>query len=98
MSAMPEIAIARVTTATPSRYLGQLCKHFGHRVTATHDETRGRIEFAEAVCELEASEGVLLLRLTASDEAARERMQKVVADHLLRFAFREAPDVVWQRA
>ena len=97
MSVMPEIAIARVATATPSRYLGQLCKHFGHRVPATHDESRGRIDFADVLCELEASGDELLLRLTARDEAARERMQKVVADHLLRFAFREAPDVVWQR-
>ena len=41
-------------------------------------------------------EGVLVMRLTAADEAATARMQKVVADHLLRFAFREPPQVVWR--
>lgn len=96
MSAM--MTTARVETATPSRYLGQLCKHFGHRIPTSHDEARGRIEFTEALCELEAAEGVLVLRLTAADEAVMARMQKVVADHLLRFAFREAPQVAWQEA
>ncbi len=88
--------IARVEIATPGRYLGQLCKHFGHRIPATHDETQGRIEFPGALCELQAEEGALVMRLTASDEAVMARMQKVVADHLLRFAFRDPPQVVWQ--
>jgi hypothetical protein len=92
------MTIARVEIATPGRYLGQLCKHFGHRIPASHDETKGRIEFAEALCELEAQEGTLVMRLTAQEEAVMARMQKVVADHLLRFAFREPPQVVWQEA
>ncbi|SFL05210.1 DUF2218 domain-containing protein [Falsiroseomonas stagni] len=90
------ITTARVETATPSRYLGQLCKHFAHRIPASHDERQGRIEFPEALCELEAEEGALVLRLTTAEEAVMARMQKVVADHLLRFAFRDPPQVVWQ--
>ena len=90
------ITTARVETATPARFMGQLCKHFAHRIPAKHDETHGRIEFADALCELEAQEGVLVMRLTAADEAATARMQRVVADHLLRFAFREPPQVVWR--
>jgi len=34
---------ARVTIAKPARYLTQLCKHFGHRVPATHKAENGRI-------------------------------------------------------
>ncbi|WP_203077342.1 DUF2218 domain-containing protein [Falsiroseomonas ponticola] len=92
------MTIARVETETPGRYMGQLCKHFGHRIPASHDEATGRIEFTEALCELEAQEGVLVMRLTAADEAVMARMQKVVADHLLRFAFRDPPQVAWQAA
>ncbi|NGM20123.1 DUF2218 domain-containing protein [Roseomonas stagni] len=92
------MTIARVETETPARTMGQLCKHFGHRIPTSHDERQGRIEFTEALCELEAQEGTLVLRLTATDEAVMARMQKVVADHLLRFAFRDPPQVVWQPA
>lgn len=92
------MTIARVETETPARYMGQLCKHFAHRIPASHDDRQGRIEFTEALCELEAQEGVLFMRLTAADGAVMARMQKVVTDHLLRFAFRDPPQVAWQAA
>ena len=56
---------------TPARYLGQLCKHFAHRLPVTLAERHGRIEFASALCKLETSEDdtALILRLTGADEA-----------------------------
>ena len=45
---------ARVPTAVPRRYLGQLCKHFQHRLAVELTETRGRIEFPMGVCTLDA--------------------------------------------
>ena len=43
--------------------------------------------------------GALALRIEAADDAALERMQGVVIDHLKRFAFREDLDEVkWERA
>ena len=88
---------ARVPTAVPRRYLAQLCKHFEHKLPVTLVEDRGRIEFSGGVCALEAGDDALTMRLTAEDEAALARLEDVVARHLVRFAFREPPDVRWTR-
>ena len=91
---------ARVPTAVPRRYLAQLCKHFQHKLPVTFDERQGRIEFPAGPCELEAEAdaGTLLMRVTAGDKAALAKLEDVVARHLVRFAFREEPQVCWTRA
>ena len=91
---------ARVPTAVPRRYVGQLCKHFEHKLPVTVAEGHGRIEFPAGVCTLEATADAetLVLRVTASDEAALARLEEVVARHLERFAFRDKPEVHWVRA
>jgi uncharacterized protein len=88
---------ARVTTARAARYLGQLCKHFAHRVPAAHAETQGRVEFPWGICTLEAVGDVLILRAEAKDMASLDRVEDVVARHLERFAFRDKPEVRWSR-
>jgi len=89
---------ARVEMAVPSRYLTQLCKHFEHKLPVTHDGKRGSIAFSAGTCALEAEDGVLVLRVSTEDEAALDRLEDVVARHLLRFAFREPPAICWVRA
>lgn len=99
MDARPEPSSeARVATAAPRRYLAQLCKHFEHKLPVVLAEDRGRIEFSGGVCTLEAGDDALTMRLTAADEAALVRLEDVVARHLLRFAFREEPEVRWTRS
>jgi uncharacterized protein len=88
---------ARVPTAVPRRYLGQLCKHFEHKLPVTLSADRGRIEFPAGVGLLEAEAEALVMRATASDEAALARLEDVVARHLERFAFRDKPEVRWAR-
>src|SRR5689334_15858381 len=88
---------ARVVTAVPRRYLGQLCKHFQHKLPVTLDEAQGRIEFPSGICALETEEGTLIMRLTAAGEEALTRLEDVVARHLVRFAFREQPEIKWIR-
>jgi hypothetical protein len=90
---------ARVLTAVPGRYLAQLCKHFQHKLPVTLDEGHGRIEFAAGPCELDAetAAGILVMRVIASDESGLARLEDVVARHLVRFAFREKPEVLWTR-
>ena len=98
MDTWPEVTSeARVATAMPRRYLAQLCKHFQHKLPVTLAEDHGRIEFTGGVCALEATDDTLILRL-AADEAALARLEEVVARHLLRFAFREPPEIRWTRA
>lgn len=91
---------ARVAVATPRRYLGQLCKHFAHKIPASFDDAGGRIDFPFGTCLLTAEEeaGVLVLRAEAADEEARVKLEGVVARHLERFAFREALVIGWVAA
>jgi len=90
---------ASVPTEAASRYLQQLCKHWCHKFAVEFTPEQGRIPFDEMrVCLLEASDGVLKLRIEAGDAAALERTQGTVINHLKRFAFREdLGQVAWTR-
>src|SRR3954453_15081036 len=91
---------ATVRTASASRYLQQLCKHWSHKFAVEFTPEHGVIPSHETRrCTLDASTEQLALRIDAADDATLERMQGVVIDHLKRFAFREALDEVkWERA
>lgn len=91
---------ATVTTASASRYLQQLCKHWSHKFAVEFTPQHGTIPFdATRVCTLDASPEALAMRIEASDDATLERMQGVVIEHLKRFAFREdLGNVQWSRA
>jgi hypothetical protein len=88
---------ARVDTVRASRYLGQLCKHFAHKIPVMHTAEQGRIEFPFGVCLLEAEPERLILRAEANDAQALAQVQDVVARHLERFAFRDKPEIHWNR-
>ena len=89
---------ARVPTATPRRFLAQLCKHFQHKLPVVLAEEHGQIEFQDGVCTLNADAETLVMRVTAGNEASLARLEDVVARHLGRFAFRDKPEIFWQRA
>lgn len=89
---------AHVATEMSSRYLGQLCKHFQHKLPVTFEGQHGRIEISAGVCTLDAANAnSLVLRVETADEAALAGLQDVVARHLERFAFRDKPAIVWTR-
>ena len=92
------ISQARIATPLASRYLQQLCKHFAHKLPVEFDPQRGRIEFSIGLCRLEASPELLTMEAEASDAETLAQLEGVVARHLERFAFREAPSVAWRPA
>jgi hypothetical protein len=55
------------------------------------------IQFHFAPCDLHALCGCLELVLNAVDEAAHQRLERVIASHLERFGRREELQVDWQR-
>jgi uncharacterized protein len=91
---------AAIPTASASRYLQQLCKHWSHKFAVEFTPQHGTIPFdATRLCTLDAAPDVLTLRIEAADDATLERTQGVVIDHLKRFAFRdELGEVTWERA
>ncbi|HET8613225.1 MAG TPA: DUF2218 domain-containing protein [Sphingomonas sp.] len=85
-------SIATVPTPHAGRYIQQLAKHWSHKFEVEFDAAHAVIRFTGGtVARLEAGEGALTARLDAPDAETLERMQGVLARHLDRFAFREAP-------
>ncbi|HWK12791.1 MAG TPA: DUF2218 domain-containing protein [Rhizobiaceae bacterium] len=100
-SPVPENAarrVALVRTDHASRYLQQLCKHFAHKLPVEFDPERGLIRFAMGDCRLKAEDGGLRLEIEAPNPDDIERLGNVVANHLIRFAFREEMQVEWKQA
>ncbi|QKS01068.1 DUF2218 domain-containing protein [Sphingomonas sp. CL5.1] len=86
------VSVARVSTASASRYLQQLAKHWSHKMTVTFSPEEGTIDFPNGSrLEMRADSGTLDVALTVPEGEDVERMRGVVASHLDRFAFREAP-------
>ncbi len=80
---------AIVPTASASRYLQQLCKHWSHKFEVSFDPHKGRIALPFGPADLAADDVALTITLTLADDADVARPQQVVEDHLNRFAFRE---------
>jgi hypothetical protein len=94
-------AIADVPTAHASKYLQQLCKHWQHNLSVTFTPDHGTVAFPkdargadwpeDALVTFDAEAGALAVRIDASNREHLDAMKGVVARHLDRFAFREAP-------
>ncbi len=99
MTAFSSTAI--VPTASASRYLQQLCKHWAHNLTVEFTPERGTVVFpregrggshpGEGLVTFDAVDQALSVRIDASSAAQLEGLKGAVARHLDRFAFREAP-------
>ena len=84
-----------VKTATASRYLQQICKHFSHKIEVEFTPETGWIQFDFGKAELEASKDTLTIVAKANNQENLVRLQNVVASHLERFAFRETLVMDW---
>jgi hypothetical protein len=85
------IATAIVPTANAGKYMQQLCKHWNHKLEVDLSEQRGVVKFPSAVATFDARADALQVTIKGEEGEAVERMKAVVASHLDRFAFREAP-------
>ncbi len=85
-------SIARVPTASASRYLQQLAKHWSHKMTVAFTPEEGTIAFPNgSVLAMRADSESLDLELTVPEGEDTGRMREVVEKHIDRFAFREGP-------
>lgn len=86
------LSIARVPTHSASRYLQQLAKHWSHKMAVVFSEEEAAIDFPNgARLMMRAASETLDIELSVPEEGDVARMRDVVATHLDRFAFREAP-------
>jgi hypothetical protein len=92
---------AQVPTASGSRYLQQLCKHWEHNLTVAFTPDHGTVVFpkdargadhpGDALVTFDAGAEALTVRIDATSPEQLDGLQGAVARHLDRFAFREAP-------
>ncbi|MES0812669.1 DUF2218 domain-containing protein [Roseibium sp. SCPC15] len=85
-------------TASASKYLQQLCKHFAHKVPATWDATSGEVSFPFGFCRMEATDSCLMIRCETDEDQKMVRMKGVIDSHIERFAWREELKLQWQSA
>ncbi|EKV30095.1 hypothetical protein C882_0176 [Caenispirillum salinarum AK4] len=92
-------AAARAETPAAARYLGQLSKHFAHKIRVDYaaDATppEGLAHFPWGTCRMRAEGGALAVEATADTSDGLERIKHVVDDHLRRFAWREKLVLHW---
>jgi uncharacterized protein len=98
---MSHSATALVPTASASKYMQQLCKHWAHNLTVEFDSTKGTVIFPkdargadwpnEGVVTMTAQGDGLMCRIDASAVGQLDGLKDALARHLDRFAFREAP-------
>jgi hypothetical protein len=82
----------RVPTENAGRYIAQLCKHWSHKLQVESNDRSARIIMPSgAVTRLEAEADSLGISIEAADGDTLAVTKDVVASHLDRFAFREAP-------
>jgi hypothetical protein len=91
---MERYSEAIVLMETPRRYMSQLCKHFEHKAPVTLEDDAGSISFPMGDCLLRAEPDRLVMRVCGDDLA---KLEDVVTRHLLRFAFRAPPQIIWNR-
>ena len=94
-------AAAHVPTASASRYLQQLCKHWQHNLIVEFTPERGRVVFphdarganhpGDGVATFDARPEGLAIHVDATSQAQLDGLKGAIERHLDRFAFREAP-------
>lgn len=77
-------------TENGSKYLQQLCKHFGHRVETSFDAQKGWVAFEMGTAHLQADTEGLHVTSTLEDPEMLPVLHDVIDRHLEKFAFREA--------
>lgn len=84
-----------VATAHAGRYLQQLCKHWGHRFTTDFDATKGKVDFGDGSSVDLAAEPERLVIVIHGPAEAMPMLEKIIVEHVDRFAHREALVYHW---
>lgn len=88
---------AIVSTTNASRYLQQLCKHWAHRFTVDFSAEAGSIDMGDSrIVTLKANSDTLSVTVSAPEDSL-QKLEEVVEEHIVRFAFREELSFSWQR-
>jgi len=82
---------ARVPTTRGGKYVQQLCKHWAHKLPVELEGDCGVVTFVGAVATMRADGEAIEVSVRGEEREQVDRLKDVVAQHIDRFAFREAP-------
>lgn len=82
---------AKVATSNGSKYVRQLCNHWSHKLEVEQHGDAGKVTFPNGVAAMAADEEGIVIRVTGENREQLVQLTEVIARHLDRFAFREAP-------
>lgn len=88
-------ATALVSTDRPQRYIKQLVSHFGAKVDSELTDDGGSLRFPFGTSVLTATDAGIEIRAEADSAEDLERLQDVVARHLVRFGSKDELAVDW---
>jgi uncharacterized protein len=85
-------SICFAPTASASRYVQQLVKHWGHKFETHYADGTGVVPFGEGIqAQFDVVEAGIRITLDTPGADEDGRLRGVIERHLDRFAFREAP-------
>lgn len=90
-----QTATTHVQTPKATGYLGQLCNHFGHKISVDRSEDTAVFHFADGLVTAQADGNTLVFDAQAETSAQLEKIEQIIGSHLERFAFRENLTVTW---
>lgn len=89
---------AKVATEYGALYVKKLCRHFGHKVPIQQDTNKARIDFPFGNCRIEIDEKQVYFSMDVANPDDIDKAEQVVADHFLRMANQDKPEIVWVRS
>ena len=82
---------AEVATPNGAKYVLQLCKHWSHKLETKVEGSTGTVTFPNAVATMTAGDTGIAIAIAGENRDDVQGLTDVVARHIDRFAFREAP-------
>lgn len=89
-------ATSTTQTASASKFLQQLCKHFAHKVPAERDANPGEVSFPFGKRHMEASGTCRMIHCKAGDAPKMRRARTVLDDRLELYARRRELKLQWR--
>ena len=81
----------------PTKLMNRLAKHWAHKFDVELGDSHAVIPLPGANCRMQAEGPQLTATLEADDPEALDRIEAVVAEHLVRMARGEALVISWNR-
>jgi len=89
-------ATTTIATESASRYIGQLCRHFRHKIETEYTLTTGFATFPFGTCSMTATATHLTFDIAADNAESVEKIKGVLIRHLDKFAYKEQLVVEWR--